>query len=161
MDQDVDVVVVGMGPGGEDVAGRLAEAGLDVIGIDGGLVGGECPYWGCVPSKMMIRSANLLAEARRGPRLAGTATVVPDWDLVARRIRDEATDSWDDTVAVDRFEEKGGHFVRGWGRLAGDNRVAVGEQMLRAGRAIVVNTGVKPSIPPVPGLADTPYWTNR
>jgi pyruvate/2-oxoglutarate dehydrogenase complex dihydrolipoamide dehydrogenase (E3) component len=159
--QDADVVVVGMGPGGEDVAERLAEAGLDVIGIDGGLVGGECPYWGCVPSKMMIRSADLLAEARRGPQLAGAASVEPDWNLVARRIRDEATDSWDDTVAVDRFEGKGGHFVRGWGRLAGDNRVAVGEQMLRARRAIVVNTGVKPSIPPVPGLADTPYWTNR
>ena len=59
----VDAVVLGMGPGGEDVAGKLAEAGLSVVGIDGGLVGGEYPYWGCVPSKMMIRAADLLAEA--------------------------------------------------------------------------------------------------
>ena len=161
VDEDAEVVVVGMGPGGEDVAGRLAEAGLDVVGIDGGLVGGECPYWGCIPSKMMIRAADLLAEVRRTPRLAGSATVDPEWQLVARRIRDEATDSWDDTAAVERFEGKGGRFVRGWGRLAGGNRVSVGERSFRAGRAIVINTGAKPSIPPVPGLDSTPYWTNR
>jgi pyruvate/2-oxoglutarate dehydrogenase complex dihydrolipoamide dehydrogenase (E3) component len=161
MDEDVDVVVVGMGPGGEDVAGRLAEAGLDVVGIDGGLVGGECPYWGCVPSKIMIRAADLLAEARRGPSLAGAVTVDPDWDLVARRIRDEATDTWDDTAAVERFEGKGGRFVRGWGRLAGESRVTVDERTYRARRAIVVNTGAQPTIPPVTGLTDTPYWTNR
>ena len=63
-----DVIVIGMGPAGESVAGQLAEAGLDVVGIDRELVGGECPYWGCVPSKMMIRAAHLLAEARRNPR---------------------------------------------------------------------------------------------
>ena len=155
-------MVVGMGPGGEDVAGRLAEAGLDVVGIDGGLVGGECPYWGCIPSKMMIRSADLLAEARRGPGLAGAVTVDPDWDMVARRIRDEATDTWDDTVAVERFEGKGGRFVRGWGRLAGESRVTVGERTYRARRAVVVNTGARPSDPArSTGLADTPYWTNR
>src|ERR1700688_2377134 len=67
MIEQVDVVVLGMGPGGEDLAGRLAEAGLDVVGIDAELLGGECPYWGCVPSKMMIRAGNLLAEARRVP----------------------------------------------------------------------------------------------
>jgi pyruvate/2-oxoglutarate dehydrogenase complex dihydrolipoamide dehydrogenase (E3) component len=160
MDEDADVVVLGMGPGGEDVAGRLAEAGLDVVGIDGGLVGGECPYWGCIPSKIMIRSADLLAEARRGPGLAGAVTVDPDWGIVARRVRD-ATDTWDDTAAIDRFEGKGGRFVRGWGRLAGESRVTVGERIFRARRAIVVNTGAKPSIPPVTGLEKTPYWTNR
>ncbi len=73
-----DVVVLGMGPGGEDVAGNLASAGLSVIGIETGLVGGECPYWGCIPSKMMIRAADLLAESRRIPGVAGTATVSPD-----------------------------------------------------------------------------------
>jgi pyruvate/2-oxoglutarate dehydrogenase complex dihydrolipoamide dehydrogenase (E3) component len=67
MPEQVDVVVVGMGPGGEAVAGRLAEAGLAVVGVEERLVGGECPYWGCVPSKMMICAANLLAEARRIP----------------------------------------------------------------------------------------------
>ena len=157
---DADVIVLGMGPGGEDAAGRLAEEGLDVIGIDGGLVGGECPYWGCIPSKMMLRAADLLAETRRTPELAGPTTVVPEWDLVARRVRD-ATDSWDDTAAVDRFEDKGGRFVRGWGRLEGRDRVSVGDRQFRARRALVVNTGTKPTIPPIAGLEGTPYWTNR
>jgi pyruvate/2-oxoglutarate dehydrogenase complex dihydrolipoamide dehydrogenase (E3) component len=116
MTEHADVIVVGMGPGGEDVAGRLAEAGLDVVGIDAELVGGECPYWGCVPSKMMIRAANLVAEARRIPGMAGDSRVQPDWAPVARRIRRDATDTWDDAVAVKRFEDKGGRMVRGWGR---------------------------------------------
>src|SRR5580704_2137157 len=102
-----------MGPGGEEVAGRLAEAGLAVAGIESRLVGGECPYFGCVTSKMMIRAADLLAEGRRIPGMAGTSTVSPDWAPVARRIRDEATDNWDDTVAADRFTGKGGHLFRG------------------------------------------------
>ncbi|HVA08185.1 MAG TPA: FAD-dependent oxidoreductase, partial [Acidimicrobiales bacterium] len=85
MAEIADVVVVGMGPGGEDLAEHLAEAGLDVVGIESTLVGGECPYWGCVPSKMMIRAANLLAEARRIPGVAGSSTVDPDWAPVARR----------------------------------------------------------------------------
>ena len=71
MAEQVDVVVLGLGVGGEEVAGKLAEAGLDVVGIERGLVGGECPYWGCVPSKMMIRAANLLAEGRRIEAMSG------------------------------------------------------------------------------------------
>ncbi len=112
-----DVAVIGLGPGGEHVAGTLAEHGLSVLGIDHGLVGGECPYWGCIPSnKMMIRAATALQEARRVPLLAGSVgEVVPDWSIVAQRIRQEATDTWDDTVAVDRFTGKGGTFVRGTG----------------------------------------------
>ncbi|MHB8219971.1 MAG: dihydrolipoyl dehydrogenase family protein [Acidimicrobiales bacterium] len=156
-----DVVVIGLGPGGEEVAGKLAEAGLDVVGVDGGLVGGECPYWGCVPSKMMIRAGNLLAEGRRIPGMAGSSVVTPDWDPVAGRIRDEATDDWDDTVAVERFEGKGGRFVRGWARIDGPGRVAVGGRTVVARTAIVVATGARPWVPPVPGLAGTPYWTNR
>ena len=163
--EETDIVVIGMGPGGEDAAGRLAEAGLHVTGVEARLVGGECPYWGCVPSKMMIRAASLLAEARRIPGLAGTSTVSPDWGPVARRIRDEATDSWDDKVAVDRFTGKGGHFVRGRGRITGRGEVTVGTaagaRVFRPRRGIVVNTGTEPAIPPIPGLTGTPYWTNR
>jgi pyruvate/2-oxoglutarate dehydrogenase complex dihydrolipoamide dehydrogenase (E3) component len=161
MTEQVDVVVVGLGPGGEEVAGRLAEAGLSVVGVEGRLVGGECPYWGCVPSKMMIRAANLLAEARRIPGMAGRSTVAPDWAPVAARIRDEATDDWDDKIAVDRLIGKGGRFVRGWGRLAGPGRVAVGDDVFEARRGVVLGTGTSAAIPPLDGLAGTPYWTNR
>lgn len=160
-DDVADVVVIGMGPGGEDAAGRLAGAGVDVIGIDRELVGGECPYWECIPSKMMIRAGHLLAEARRIPGMAGDATVTPDWAPVARRIRDEATDNWDDTVAVERFEGKGGRFIRGEGRIIGPGKVAVGDQVIDARQAIVVATGTRPTIPPIPGLDVVSYWTNR
>jgi pyruvate/2-oxoglutarate dehydrogenase complex dihydrolipoamide dehydrogenase (E3) component len=156
-----DVVVIGMGPGGEEVAGRLAQAGLDVVGIESKLLGGECPYWGCIPSKMMIRAADLVAEARRVPGMAGAATVEPSWEPVARRIRAEATDDWDDRVAVERFEGKGGRFRRGQGRLVGPGRVAVGDEVVEAARAVVIATGTEPAIPPLPGLAGVAYWTNR
>ncbi len=159
--ESADVIVIGMGPAGEAVAGQLAEAGLDVVGIDRELVGGECPYWGCVPSKMMIRAAHLLAEARRIPGVAGKVEVTPDWGPVAERIRAEATDNWDDTVAVERFEGKGGRFVRGEGRLVGPGVVAVGDRTFRATRGIVIATGTRAAVPPIPGLAETPYWTNR
>jgi pyruvate/2-oxoglutarate dehydrogenase complex dihydrolipoamide dehydrogenase (E3) component len=161
MTEQVDVVVLGLGPGGEEVAGRLADAGLTVVGVEGKLVSAECPYWGCVPSKMMIRAANLLAEARRISGLAGQATVRPDWAPVAERIRDEATDDWNDKVAVDRFVGKGGRFVRGWARLAGPGRVAVGDDVFQARRAVVLSTGTSAASPPIDGLASTPYWTNR
>ncbi|MGW6898589.1 dihydrolipoyl dehydrogenase family protein [Streptomyces sp. NPDC054919] len=161
MSKQTDVVVVGLGPGGEYVAGRLAEAGLDVVAVEAELVGGECPYWGCVPSKMMIRAGNLLAEARRVPGLAGEASVRPDWGQVAGRIRDEATDDWNDQVAADRLTGKGGRLVRGTGRLSGPRRVTVGGTTFQARRGVVLATGGRPRIPPVPGLAGTPYWTNR
>ena len=103
-----------------------------MVGVDAELVGGECPYWGCVPSKMMIRAADLLAEARRVPGMAGTAVVHPAWAPVARRIRDEATDDWDDTVAVERFEGKGGRLVRGGVASTGRARVIVGDRVIEA-----------------------------
>ncbi len=161
MAERVDVVVVGLGVGGEEVAGKLAEAGLSVVGIEARLVGGECPYWGCIPSKMMIRAGNLLAEGQRIPGMAGASQIGPDWAPVAARIRDEATDSWDDKVAVDRFTGKGGRFVRGYGVLDGAGRVKVGDDVYEAIRAVVIGTGTAPSIPGIEGLSGTPYWTNR
>ncbi|WP_344311508.1 NAD(P)/FAD-dependent oxidoreductase [Fodinicola feengrottensis] len=159
--EEVDVVVIGMGPGGEYVAAQCATAGLTTVGIESRLVGGECPYFGCVPSKMIIRAADSLAEAGRVPQLAGSSTVTPDFTPVARRIRDEATDNWNDQVAVDRFTKTGGVFVRGRARITGPHTVAVGDREFTASRAIVINTGTDPAVPPIDGLAGTPYWTNR
>ena len=161
MAERVDVVVLGLGVGGEEVANGLAESGLNVVGIESSLMGGECPYFGCIPTKMMIRADDLLAEGRRIPGFAGDSTVKPDWKPVARRIRDVATDNWDDRVAVERFEGKGGHFVRGAGKLAGPGRVSVNGTTYEASRAIVIATGTSPAVPPIPGLDRVKYWTNR
>src|SRR5579859_2709602 len=159
-----------MGPGGEYAAGCLAETGLAVAGVESRLVGGECPYWGCVPSKMMVRAADLLAEGLRIPGMAGRVEVHADWSPVARRIRDEATDDWDDQVAADRFTGKGGILVRGHGRITAPGEVTVTPvpgrhdgrpQLLRARRGIVIATGTTAAVPPIPGLAGTPFWTNH
>src|SRR5579859_7959058 len=169
-DQGVDVVVIGMGPGGEHAAGTLAEAGLAVAAVEAHLVGGECPYWGCVPSKMMVRAADLVTEGRRIPGMAGRSEVTPDWAPVARRIRAEATDNWDDKVAADRFTGKGGMLVRGHGRITAPGEVTVTPvpgrhggkpRVLRARRGIVLATGTTAAVPPIPGLAGTPFWTNH
>jgi pyruvate/2-oxoglutarate dehydrogenase complex dihydrolipoamide dehydrogenase (E3) component len=160
----VDVVVLGLGPGGEYAARKLAEAGLDVVGVDRALVGGECPFWGCTPSKLMVRPADLLAEARRAPGLAGEVDVRPDWSLVAARIR-EANHDWTDHHHAEPLEEAGVRIVRGHGRLDGIGRVVVhtdqGSEAFEAARGVVLNTGTEPARPPIDGLAETPYWTNR
>ncbi len=159
--REFDVVVVGMGPGAEYVAEELAKAGVPVAAVEDRLVGGECPYWGCIPSKMMLRAANLLAEGRRIPGMAGAAVISPAWTPVAKRIRDEATDNWDDKVAADRFTDLGGTLLRGHARITAPGVVTVGDDVLRAKRAIVIGTGTAPAIPPIDGLAQTPYWTNH
>ena len=156
---EADAVVVGLGPGGEQVAEELASAGVDVVGIEAELVGGECPYWGCVPSKMIVRAADVLAEGRRIPGLAGTSVVTPDWGPVARRIRDEASDSWDDTVAVERLEGKGGRFVRGRARVVAPDAVVVNGERVTARRALVLATGQRAFVPPL--FDPVPHWTNR
>jgi pyruvate/2-oxoglutarate dehydrogenase complex dihydrolipoamide dehydrogenase (E3) component len=161
MAERVDAVVIGMGVGGEELAGCLAAKGLKTVGIEGNLLGGECPYYGCIPTKMMIRADDMLAEGRRIPGFAGASSIAPSWDPVATRIRKEATDDWDDRVAVERFEKKGGIFVRGTGQLTGPGRVEVNGTTFEAQRAVVIATGTSPAVPPIPGLSATKYWTNR
>lgn len=156
-----DVVVVGLGPGGEATAAELAKDGLSVVGVDERLVGGECPYYGCIPSKMMIRASDVLQEGRRIADFAGEADVRPDYTRVSDRIRNEATDDWNDQVAVDRLEDAGVRFVRGHARLTGPRTVEVDSETLEASRGVVLNPGTAPAAPPIDGLADTPYWTNR
>jgi pyruvate/2-oxoglutarate dehydrogenase complex dihydrolipoamide dehydrogenase (E3) component len=158
---EVDVVVVGLGPGGEATATKLAKAGLEVVAVDRRLVGGECPYYGCIPSKMIVHAADVLAEARRVPDFAGSSDVRPDYAPVHARIRDEATDDWDDQVAVDRLKEAGATVLHGQARLAGPRTVEVEGVRYSARRGVVLNTGTEPAVPPIDGLAGTPYWTNR
>ncbi|HEY7044317.1 MAG TPA: NAD(P)/FAD-dependent oxidoreductase, partial [Nocardioidaceae bacterium] len=158
---EVDVVVIGLGPGGEATATQLAQAGLDVVAVDRRLVGGECPYYGCIPTKMMIRGSDLIAEGRRIPEVSGTATVEPDWSPVAKRIAEEATSDWDDQIAVDRLQDAGARVLHGVGRLDGPKTVVVGDERFVARTGVVLNPGTEPAVPPIDGLADTPYWTNR
>src|SRR6184192_2957796 len=155
MAERVDAIVLGLGVGGEELANTLADNGLNVVGIESHLVGGECPYYGCIPTKIMIRADDMVAEGRRIPGFAGESTVNADWTPVARRVRDVATDNWNDRVAVERFEHKGGHFVRGAGK------VSVNGTTYEASRAIVIATGTSPAVPPIPGLDRVKYWTNR
>lgn len=163
--REVDLVVIGTGPGGEALATGAARAGLEVVAVDRRLVGGECPYFGCIPTKMMVRGSDVVAEVRRAGEVAGEATVSPAWSVVARRIDEQATTGWDDTIAVDRLRDAGATVLHGTGRLTGVGRVEVemhGETVTyTARRGVVVNPGTRPALPPVEGLADTPYWTNR
>jgi pyruvate/2-oxoglutarate dehydrogenase complex dihydrolipoamide dehydrogenase (E3) component len=158
---EVDVIVLGVGTSGEDLSLRLLGAGLKVAGIEASLVGGECAYWACLPSKMMIRAANVVQEARRVSGLAGQAQVTPDWAPVAARVRAEATGGWDDSTAVARYQAHGGILVHGWGRLTGPRSVRVGDQTFTARIGVVIATGSRPAVPPIPGLADVPYWTTH
>jgi len=158
---NVDVVVIGVGTCGEDLSLRLLGAGLDVVGIEASLVGGECAYWACLPSKLMIRAANILQEARRVDGKAGHAEVTPDWPLLAARVRAEVTGGWDDSFGVKRFGDRGGRLIHGRGKLTGPHTVTVGDESFTARRGIVIATGSKPAIPPISGLDAVDFWTTH
>ena len=155
-EREVDVVVIGAGAPGEVIAGRLGEAGVEVAVVEERLVGGECSFFACMPSKALLRPLEVAAEARRVP---GVATGGLEVDAVLAR-RDEVVHDLDDSTQVPWLEERGVILVRGHGRLDGERRVRVGDDVLVARRAVVVATGSSATIPPVPGLTDAQPWTN-
>jgi pyruvate/2-oxoglutarate dehydrogenase complex dihydrolipoamide dehydrogenase (E3) component len=157
---EVDVVVLGAGPSGEVIAGRLGDRDLKVAIVEDRLVGGECSYWACMPSKALLRPAQALAETRRVPGAAEAVTGSLDVAAALER-RTEVVHGWDDSAQLPWLDERGILLVRGRGHLAGKLVVHVGETILRARRAVVVAVGTAPLIPPIDGLVEAQPWTNR
>jgi dihydrolipoamide dehydrogenase len=151
-----EVVVIGAGAPGEVIGGRLGERGVTVAIVEERLVGGECSFFACMPSKALLRPIELQAEARRVP---GIPVGELDVSAVLAR-RDEVVHDLDDSSMVPWLEERNVTVVRGHGRLDGERRVRVGDDVLVATRAVVVATGSSATIPPVPGLAASRPWTN-
>jgi dihydrolipoamide dehydrogenase len=160
-----DVIVIGAGPVGENVADRAVQGGLTAVIVEAELVGGECSYWACMPTKALLRDAAALRAARSLPGAGAAATGTLDVAAVLER-RDRFAAHWHDDGQVSWLDSAGIALVRGRGRLAGDRTVAVtgtdgATTTLHARHAVVVATGTGPALPPIPGLADAKPWTSR
>lgn len=163
--KDVDVVVIGAGPVGENVADRTVQGGLTTVIVEAELVGGECSYWACMPSKALLRPGQVLDAARAIPGAAEAVTAGLDVAEVLSR-RDRFTSGWSDAGQVSWLEGAGIELVRGHGRISGEREVTVvggdgTRTVITARHAVVVATGSVASAPPIPGLAEAGAWTSR
>jgi pyruvate/2-oxoglutarate dehydrogenase complex dihydrolipoamide dehydrogenase (E3) component len=157
-EQSFDAIVLGAGPAGEVCAGRLADGGMKVAIVERDLIGGECSYYACMPSKALLRPADVQAEARRIPGID-----VSD-ELGVQAVldrRDEVIHDRDDSVQLPWLEERGIALFRAEARFEGERRVAVGGDVLVAGAAVVVATGSGAARPPIDGLDTVRAWNNR